>query len=253
MSSVSNKTFNCFGLVIQGYDVRTAIERLGERISRGEQTVVVTANPEILLEAKRSPKYWETLHRADLRLVDGIALKFVGWIRGAKPTRVTGVDFAEALLQESVSRGWKVALLGGDAGNADKAAWNIRKAYPSLALFAERGGIVGADGSDDEQNAEMLYRLTQFAPDVLLVGFGHPKQEFWISRHLAEFPSVKIAVGIGGTIDYWSGTKRRAPKLFRSFGLEWLWRLLMEPSRWKRITRAVFVFPTLALLDIFHS
>ena len=242
-------TFECFGLVIHGYPAEEVLKRIDQDISEGRQTMIVTANPEILLEGKRDPEYWNTLRQADLRLVDGIALKFAGWLAGTNPVRLSGVDLSETLLQASVQRGWRVAMIGGDPGNADKAAWEIRKAYPELAVFAERGGIVGTDGSDDEVGQEMIFRLTQFAPDILLVGFGHPRQERWITRHLHDLPSVKVAVGVGGTIDYWSGTKRRAPSWMRSFGLEWLWRLITEPSRWKRIFHAIFVFPAVFLSD----
>lgn len=225
------------------------MRRIDDALAHGNPATVVTANPEILLEARRNPAYWDILRRAEVRLVDSFGLKLVGLLSGARPARVTGVDFAERLLQESVNRGWKVALVGGDPGNADAAAWNIRAAYPTLAVFAERGGAVSPDGSDDEAGAEMRFRLTQFAPDVLLVGFGHPKQESWIAKHLADFPSVKIVVGVGGTIDYWSERKRRAPRAMRAFGLEWLWRLATEPRRWRRILNAVVVFPLIVLKD----
>lgn len=213
--------------------------------------MVVTANPEILLEARRRPAYWQILRQADLRLLDGIALKFVGWLSGANPKRLTGVDFSERLLQEAVRRGWKVGLVGGGEGIADKAAWEVRKAYPDLAVHAEQGGTVGRDGGDDEAGANARFRLTQFAPDILLVAFGHPKQEAWIARQLAELPSVKIAMGVGGTLDYWSMTKSRAPNLFRKWGFEWLWRLCTEPQRWKRIFNAVVVFPIVVVFSAF--
>jgi N-acetylglucosaminyldiphosphoundecaprenol N-acetyl-beta-D-mannosaminyltransferase len=239
----SRSTFNCFGLVANGISADEAIRRIDDAILHGAQTMVVTANPEILLEARRNPSYWNVLRNADLRLVDSFGLKLAGLFIGARPERVTGVDFAERLVQIAVQRNWKVALIGGEAGNADKAAWKLRQAYSTLSIFAERGGAVSVDGMDDDAGADMLFRLTQFAPDILLVGFGAPKQEAWIAKHLTELPSVKVAVGVGGTIDYWSEAKQRAPKFLRDVGLEWLWRLFKEPSRWKRITDAVVVFP----------
>ena len=239
----SRSTFNCFGLVVNGITAEEALRRIDDAVAHGSQTMVVTANPEILLEARRNPAFWNVLRQADLRLVDSFGLKLAGMFSGARPTRVTGVDFAEYLLQISQQRHWKVALIGGEEGNADKAAWKLRQAYPELPIFAERGGAVLPDGSEDEATKEMQFRLTQFAPDVLLVGFGAPKQESWIAKNLAELPSVKVAIGVGGTIDYWSESKPRAPKWLRDFGLEWLYRLLNEPSRWKRILRAVIVFP----------
>ncbi len=250
MSSPS--TFECFGLVIHGYDVEETIRRIDQNLHEGRSTVIVTANPEILLSAKRDSSYWNVLRQADLRLVDGIALKFAGWLSGANPKRATGVDIAKCLLQESSARNWKIAIIGGDPRNAIKAAWNIQKSHPNLSVFAEHGGIIQTDGSDDEHGEELRYRLTQYAPDILLIGFGHPKQEMWIARNLTEFPSVKVAIGIGGTIDYWSGIKQRAPHWMRRIGIEWFFRLIHEPKRWRRISRAVLVFPIVFLWDKIH-
>lgn len=247
MSSPS--TFECFGLVIHGYNADEALKRIDQNISEGRASMIVTANPEILLEAKNNSAYWNVLRQADLRLVDGIALKFAGWLAGTNPKRLTGVDLAERLLQESVQRGWKVALLGAGPGVADKAAWDIRKAYPELSVLSEQGGKVGKDGEDDETGADARFRLTQYAPDVLFVALSFPGQESWIARYLADFPSVKIAIGVGGTFDYWAGEKKRAPKFLQSIGLEWLWRLIKEPSRWKRIVRAVIIFPFVYLFS----
>jgi N-acetylglucosaminyldiphosphoundecaprenol N-acetyl-beta-D-mannosaminyltransferase len=108
---------------------------------------------------------------------------------------------------------------------------------------------VKADGSDDQDGAAARRHLAAYAPELLLVAFGHPKQEMWIARHLPDLPSVKVAVGIGGTLDYWSGAKKRAPQFLRSLGLEWFWRLMQEPKRWRRIFDAVVVFPSLVLWD----
>ncbi|MFH1620868.1 MAG: WecB/TagA/CpsF family glycosyltransferase [Patescibacteria group bacterium] len=247
MSSPS--TFDCFGLVIHGLNADEAFKRADLTLVHGGQVFIVTTNPEILLEAKRDPAYWEILRKADLRLVDSFGLKIAGLLSGAILNRLTGVDFAERLLQESLTRGWKVGLVGGAPGVADKASWKIREAYSDLSIMSEVGGYVENDGSDDEAGAEARMRLTQYAPDILLVAFGHPKQEAWIARHLAEFPSVKIAMGVGGTLDYWSENVKRAPAFIRSMGLEWLWRLFQEPTRWKRIFNAVVVFPVKFLIS----
>ncbi len=242
-------TFDCFGLVIHGFSADEALKRADLTLKHGGQVFIVTANPEILLNARRDPAYWEILRQAELRLVDSFGLKMAGLFSGALPKRLTGVDFAERLLQESLKRGWKVGLIGGEPGVADKAAWKIREAYPDLLVMAEAGGRVLSDGRDDEAGAEARMRLTQYAPDLLLVAFGHPKQEAWIVRYLNEFPSVKIAMGVGGTLDYWSEIKLRAPVFMREIGLEWLWRLCQEPYRWKRIFNAVLVFPIRFLMS----
>lgn len=212
--------------------------------------MAVTTNPEILLYARQHPDYWNILRQADFRLVDSFGLQLVGRLKGARPARQAGVDLAWRICETAQERGWKVGLIGGQASIADKAAWKLRQSFPSLQVMAEQGGEVMADGTDDEAGAEARYRLTHFAPDVLFVAFGHPRQEAWIARNLHDMPSVKLALGIGGTLDFWSGTKKRAPDWMRRLGLEWLYRLIREPRRWKRIFDAVVVFPLAVMSDI---
>jgi N-acetylglucosaminyldiphosphoundecaprenol N-acetyl-beta-D-mannosaminyltransferase len=241
MSSLS--IFECFGLVIHGFDWLRVKERWSQALTRGEQTWIVTANPEILLEAKRNAGYWQTLRQADLRIVDGIGLKIVGWFLGSNPVRLTGVDLAEHLLQEAMERGWKVAFFGGQHGEADQAAWKMRERYPSLRIVPEAGGMITPDGRGDAKTEEAIHRLIGEAPDILLVALSFPGQETWIGSHLADLPSVKIAVGVGGTFNYWAGTASRAPRILRHVGLEWFWRVIHEPRRIKRIWNAVVIFP----------
>ncbi len=220
-----------------------------QRACANKPTMVVTANSEILWHARRHPAYWHVLQRADLRLVDSFGLKLVGLLSGALPVRLTGIEFTQQLLQVALRKRWRVALIGGAPGVAKQAAEWLDTIYPNLILHTEYGGAIQDHGSDDVAGASSRARLKQFAPDVLLVAFGHPKQEAWIAKHLPDFTSVKIAVGIGGAIDYWAAIKTRAPSLLQTLGLEWLWRLGREPKRWRRIIRAVLLFPGAVLID----
>lgn len=211
---------------------------------------IVTANPEILLEARRDGVYAEVLREADLRTVDGMGLWLAMRAQGISTTRLTGVELAEHILALAQEKDWKVALLGGeDPSRGRDAAAALRTRYPRLRLIAEQGGRVTRVGEMDGAGEEACLRLTMEEPQVLLVAFGHPRQERWLARHLHEFPSVRVAVGIGGTIDFWAGAVTRAPRWLRQIGLEWLWRLIQEPRRLKRILRAVFVFPAMVLWD----
>jgi N-acetylglucosaminyldiphosphoundecaprenol N-acetyl-beta-D-mannosaminyltransferase len=245
----SNSTANVFGLVIHGLDAEEVVSRIETQTESGKYCWIVTANPEILLEAKRNPRYWETIRSADLRLVDGFGLQLVGWLFGSSLKRVTGVDLSEAIIAHSERRNWSVVLLGGKNGAADRAAWQMRQRHPRLRISSYDGGSVTKEGVGDEQAATALSRLIREPPDILLVGFGHPKQEEWISKNAGNIPGLKAAMGVGGTFDYWAGIVNRAPKIFRLVGLEWLWRLIHEPTRIKRIFRAVIVFPLLAIRD----
>lgn len=232
-----------FGVPIEGWNMPTTVEA----IEQFEKPVwVVTANPEILLEARRDTAYAETLKQADVRLVDGFGLWLATFCR---TKRVTGVEFAERLLQVAYDKKWRVGLFGGMHGEAEASLPDIKRAYPDLSILAEQGGRVSSTGEEDDATEEARGRMMQFSPHVLLVAMGHPRQEAWIAKHRNDFPELKAIVGVGGTFMFWSGKSKRAPHFMRSFGLEWLWRLIVEPYRWKRIVNAVVVFPILALID----
>lgn len=235
-----------FGVPIEGFGLKETIAHIDESLS----TWIVTTNPEILLEAHRDRAYASVLKRADLRLVDGFGL----WLATfCQTTRVTGVELAERLLQHAHHEGWRVGLLGGEQGEAEASIPDIKRAYPDLAILAEQGGKVSSTGEEDDRTEEARGRMMQFSPQVLLVAMGHPRQEAWIDKHRADFPELKVVVGVGGTFMFWSGKSKRAPHFMRSFGLEWLWRLITEPYRWKRILNAVVVFPILAFIDKFRK
>ncbi len=210
---------------------------------------VVTANPEILLEARRDPAYSETLKRADLRTVDGFGLFCAMFVLRRKVSRLTGIQLSEFLLRHASKNHLRVGLIGGEYGAVDEAVVHIRREYPGLELLAEQGGRVGRDGTEDAGTEEARHRMTIFSPHILLVAFGHPRQERWIDLHRNEFPELAAVVGVGGTFNYWAGFVKSQPAWMKSVGLEWLWRLLQEPSRIGRIWNAVVAFPFFFLID----
>lgn len=245
----SASTFECFGVPVEG----TSLEETMTRVREGRARWIVTSNPEILLEAHRDKTYRDVLRQADLLIADGIGLAMIAAIKGHYLSRLTGVELAEKILDEAAQRHWTVAFIGGGKGIAQRALTAEQKRLPSLKGNAFDGGRVSADGVGDEANDEMVQQLTLSAPDVLLIAYGHPKQERWISKQLPNLPSVKIAMGIGGTFDYWTGNMPRAPEWMRHVGLEWLFRLFIEPKRWKRILNATIIFPFVALFDFRKS
>lgn len=247
MSSRSN--FEIFGLVIHGFDFKEIDQRLNQAAKQARPFWIVTANPEILLAARKNPAYWQVLRQADVRIVDGFGLQLMGWLSGARPKRQSGADLAFEILRRAEKENWQVALVGGAEGVAEKAAREIRKKISQLKIYAADGGQIDAQGIGDEVAHQTLKKLLEQKPEVIFVAFGHPKQEAWIARHIQDFPNLQIIMGVGGTFDFWAGRIKRAPKFMRAIGLEWLWRLIMEPKRWKRIWNAVVVFPIAVILN----
>ena len=231
-------------------------------ILSGKPHHIVTPNPEMILEAQKNGPFKEILKKASLSLPDGIGVlwaahylsspdrswgRFFGTLfriafdpkslRSPLPERVTGTDLMHKMIEASQTNKWRIFLLGARPGVAQKAMNHLLAAYPK-ALFA------GADAADPTpEHEERIHRLMETTrPDILLVAYGHPVQEEWINRHLPQFSTVKVAIGVGGAFDFAAGTAKRAPAFMRHMGLEWLWRLLREPKRFKRIWRATVVF-----------
>ena len=245
-----NETANIFGIPIEGESLERVMDRLILRDPSAPPLWIVTANPEILLEARKNRDYASVLKSANVKTVDGFGLWLILRLFSHKTERVTGVDLSERVVQYACQKGWRIGLVGGAPGIAEKAAHQIEVTLPQVQILAHEGGRVVQDGSDDEKGASDRASMKSFDPHILLVAFGHPKQEMWISKHRHDFPSLKMVIGVGGTFDYWAGARHRAPAFLQSIGLEWLWRLMVEPSRWRRILNAVFVFPVLATHDI---
>lgn len=212
--------------------------------------LVTTPNPEMLVRASKDTEFMEALRSADLAIPDGFGLLLVGRIKGLRiPERIPGSEFVDDIAAVAAARGVSVYLLGGRGDVAEKAANALRMRHPGLRIAGADGGgelKTGADGALDTETA-VFQRILTARPEILLVAFGHGAQELWIRRHLADLPSVRLAMGVGGTFDFLAGTAKRAPKFLRKTGLEWLWRLIVEPWRFGRIWTAVAVFPWLAL------
>ncbi|MCM8749525.1 WecB/TagA/CpsF family glycosyltransferase [Thermomicrobiaceae bacterium CFH 74404] len=204
---------------------------------------VVTLNPEMVMAARHLPEFRETIEAADLVTADGIGIVLAARVLG-RPLRerVTGVDLVEALAATGEPE-LALFLLGAAPGVAERAARRLEARYPGCRITGTWAGSPGPEGS-----AESLARIAEARPAVLLVAYGAPAQELWIARHRRELEQagVVVAVGVGGTFDYLSGAVPRAPRALRRLGLEWLYRLIRQPWRWRR-QRAL---PQFALLVV---
>jgi N-acetylglucosaminyldiphosphoundecaprenol N-acetyl-beta-D-mannosaminyltransferase len=224
------------------------LEYVLKMLQKGERITIVTPNPEILVYANKHKEYQKILNEAQVSLADGVGLLWAGRMLG-KPLkrRVTGVDFVENLCKATRENPVSMGFLGGGPGIAERAADCLVRKYPwvKVAFAAEEWPDVGLGKGDvsrmkylvsskKEELQTTNYKLQTTATiDILFVAFGFPKQERWIAENLQKLP-VKAAMGVGGTFDYLSGEVMRAPVFIRSLGLEWLFRLVRQPWRWKR-------------------
>lgn len=224
-------------------EVRKILEQF---LGSDESHQIVTVNPEMLVAAKRNREFWGLLKNVDLAVADGFGLQLV--TGGRLRHRITGNDILKMLLSLGQIQGHKIYFLGGAGDQARQAAAKVKACLPQISIQADPGGLIAKD-RDWFLHPSVLENIKAYQPDILVVGLGHEKQEFFIRDFLPQLPSVKVAVGVGGVFAFLSGEIKRAPKFVQKFGLEWLWRLAKEPHRLGRILRAVIVFPILYFWD----
>lgn len=236
------------GVPIDALTFQEAAERALELLSDDRQHMIVTPNPEMAVLAARDPGFKKILHTSSLALADGFGLRLAAWWEGKEiPETITGVDFGLALAQIAEQKNCSVYFLGAGEGTAEKAAQNIQRVYRNLRFAGASAERIRWINGKWEEDADLTERIAATEPDILFVALGHGKQERWIKDHLPHLPTVRIAIGVGGALDYYSGKKKRAPGFFRALHLEWLWRLFTEPWRAWRIFEATFVFLGLVL------
>lgn len=200
---------------------------------------VVTLNPEMVMAARRDPVFRTVIEQAALVTPDGVGMTLAARLRGTPlRARVTGVDLVEALAMT----GRSLFLLGAAPGVAERAASVLEHRYGALIA----GTWAGSPKPEDA--AAALERIAAARPHILCVAYGAPAQECWIARYRAELAAcgVRVALGVGGTFDYLAGVVPRPPAVVRRLGLEWLYRLIRQPWRWRR----QLVLPLFAWLAI---
>jgi N-acetylglucosaminyldiphosphoundecaprenol N-acetyl-beta-D-mannosaminyltransferase len=234
-------------------DVRAACEGF---LDDGRTHSVFTPNPEILLYARKHVDYAALLNEADLALPDGIGIVLVDFLRGHRRhgglQKWAGIDVADLILRLAAQRAARIMFLGGRDGIADRAAARWRAEISGLDVVTAADNMpFGDDGTPvlSQHEAALEERIRESEPAVIFVSIGHPKQERWIANHRWAIPSARILMGVGGALDMWGGRFSRAPVWLRSIGLEWLWRLVQEPTRLPRVLRATIEFPFRALTD----
>lgn len=232
------------GVRIDDVTMEEAITTIARFIHVGSPHHVVTINPEFVMTAQQQPEFRAVLNCADLAVPDGVGLKLVAH-RIGQPLRgrVPGVELCERLAQLSAATGCRLYLLGAAPGVVEAAAAVLAQRFPGVVIA---GCYAGSPRTDDE--AAIRERICAAHPDVLLVAYGSPAQDLWIARNQPTI-QVPVAIGVGGTFDYLSGRIVRAPRIVRRAGLEWLFRLIRQPWRWRRIWTAAVRFPLAVWLN----
>lgn len=217
------------GVGFDPVNVDSAVERVVALVARRTPHLVVTANVEMVMAARRAPDLHEILAHAALVVADGVGVVWGSRQLGrALPERVAGIDLAARLCGQAAQRGWRVYLLGGASRVAAAAAAQLREWYPDISVVGTASGYFDSSGE-----REVVCAIRAASPTLLLAGLGSPRQERWLARHLDGL-GVPIVMGVGGTLDVWGGRARRAPRAVQALGLEWCYRLIRQPHRFGR-------------------
>ena len=225
-----------FGLNIDNYSFNEAILRAKELIDGKKVAQVVTINPEMFEYANKNSDFANIIREAEMVIPDGVGVKIALSINGVNIPRIPGIDFTKKLLQETALSNIPVAIIGAKEEVISKAIENLQKELPGLNIVYQHNGYFNDDDTIYEE-------LKVKSPKLILVAMGSPRQENFI-YNAKKVLKPALMIGIGGSLDVWSGNVKRAPKIFQKLGLEWLYRTITQPERFKRI------FPTLPLFII---
>lgn len=207
-----------------------AMEKILHWTGDASHHMVITAGPEFVMQCKVTPDLLSLVNSADLVTADGVGVVWAASRNGRPvPGRVTGVELLPFVFQEAQIRkhSLRVFVLGATETSLQACLQSLTKTYPDI-LFSGRNGFFSEKDFD-----ELVTQIRQFAPNILLVGMGQPRQEKFLQQILGRLEPC-VGIGIGGSIDVWGGTVTRAPALFRTLNAEWLYRLISQPKRWRR-------------------
>ena len=222
------------GFNIDNYTFEEAVLKAKSLIDGGRVAQVITINPEMFDAAEKDSNFANIIREAEMIIPDGVGVKLGLKLKGKNVSRIPGIDFAKRLLKEAAISNIPVAIIGSKEDVITKAVENLKKEISGLNIVYYHNGYF----SDDN---EIYGELKKSSPKLVLVALGSPKQEKFIYG-AKKILNPALMVGIGGSLDVWSGTVKRAPEIFRKLGIEWLYRTVTQPSRFKRIFPALPLF-----------
>lgn len=192
---------------------------------------VATVNPEFVMRAQRDGIFRQVLQDADLCLADGVGILLAARrYRRPLPERVPGSELVYHLAERAAQAGWRLFLLGAAPGVAEEAAGILLERYPGLQIAGVYAGSPAI-----EENQAIVAMINASRAEMLWVAYGAPRQDKWIARNRRMLSTVRVAIGVGGSLDFITGRAQRAPAGYQRLGLEWLYRLRREPWRWRRM------------------
>ena len=227
------KILNCR---IDLIDEQNALNEAKKALMEKRNFHIITINPEMIMNSEKNPDFKELINNSDLNIPDGVGVKIALKIKSINQNQIRGVDFSRKLIELASKDNLRLGFLGAKEEVIQKAKENFLKKYPNLNFVYTRNGYFKNDD-------EIINEIVEKNPQILLVGLGSPKQEEIIVKLKNKLKSC-VLIGVGGSFDVFSGLTKEAPVIYRKMGIEWLYRTILQPERFKRI------FPTLPLFLI---
>jgi len=245
------EVISILGVPVHDVTLAEACDVAERLIVQGGAHQFATVNPEFIMAARRDAEFMRVLHQTAINVPDGVGVLWAARRKGhVLRERVAGVELMDKLCAMASTNGWRAYFLGAAPGVAERAAAVMALKYPGLMIA---GAYAGSPKPVDE--AGIVERIRTSQPHLLFVAYGAPRQDVWLARNTpALTPNSRplgegfVGVGVGGAFDFITGVQTRAPEWARSAGLEWLFRLVRQPSRWKRQT-ALLRFVIAAMLE----
>lgn len=226
---MSEKKVSVLGVNFIHMTLAEMVITLAKQVQKQEKVFLVTANPEIVLHSKQNRDYKQILNDATYVTADGIGIVKAAKLLGQPlPERLAGFDLFMKLLEQANNQKQSVYLLGAKEVVLTRATAKIGELFPNLKIVGTQNGYF------DWNDTKIVEKIKAANPDYVFVALGFPKQEEWIAKHINYFEKG-IFMGIGGSFDVLSGEVKRAPKIWQKLNIEWLYRLLQQPSRWRRM------------------
>lgn len=245
MNTTENKRAKVLGYNVDVVNIEQAKLRVANCLDNKQSIHVVTLNPEMIISAQNNSDLHQCLLSAELVIPDGVGIQLALFLQRIKIDKtVPGIELAYKVIEYCAMKNHKVAFLGAQEEVLRLMKNNLQEKMPELNVIFTHNGFF-----DNEKEREIVEKLVSLKPSLLLVALGVPRQEIWIKKYKNMFPNT-VMIGVGGSFDVWSGKVKRAPALFRSLKIEWLYRIVKEPFRIKRI---IFALPYFVLQVLFYK
>ncbi len=242
------KEYYVLDVKVSDTSYKECLELIYNSVKKNKKIQICTTNNEFIVEARVNNRFKKIINESTVSTADSTGVAWaVKQIHNTEINRIPGIDLFLKICQEAPQKNYRIFLLGGQKNIALKAKKNLQRRFQGIHIVGSIDGITIDPKKNDDQ---LISQINKSKPDIIAVALGAPKQEFWIKKNM-DLVQAKVFLGLGGSLDYIAGVTPRAPLFIRKSGLEWLFRLFVQPQRIKRILKATLVFPYLIILEKF--